>query len=302
MPQYGIDYANTDKITAPGVAGFTKAKQAGARIIIPRAIFGGLTTTPFRDAYWARDKDAILAAGLKRSAYMFLTIPSKKYPDPPSVVEQVEAFLSYVGNDLKAPTLGSPPQNMVPFIDVEQDDDSELIDANGYYDRVLEACKLLRKFYGAWPGMYTSARVWKEELNNHPAGQLAACPLWLAKPWMWPTGQPVRYTGMPSKPITIPQFGNSWAIYQYAGDAYGWPGFSPGAVDTNTINVVGPGASGQWVMWIQARAGELTIDGQYGPKTKARIQKLQADYGLTADGIVGIDTITLLSWLTPAPL
>jgi hypothetical protein len=35
MPQLGIDYANTDTINKPGVAGFTSAKSAGARIITP---------------------------------------------------------------------------------------------------------------------------------------------------------------------------------------------------------------------------------------------------------------------------
>lgn len=86
------------------------------------------------------------------------------------------------------------------------------------------------------------------------------------------------------------------------GDALGMPGFSPGATDTNRVNLVKCGNKGTIVKWIQARAGNLVADGDFGPKTEARIKQLQAAYALAADGIVGVDTFTLLTWLNPAPL
>ena len=302
MPQLGVDYANTDTINKPGVAGFSKAKAAGARIIIPRGVFGRPAngqSPVFRDSYWQRDKDAIVAAGLKRSSYLFVCVPTKARPDTPDPAVQVAEFCDYV--QLDRPVLGQAPHDMVPFFDVEQH--SDILSANAYYDWILEVAKLLRSAYGAWPGMYTSDRVWTEELKNHAAGQLINCPLWIAKPWPWPVKSPVRLDGAPGyKPTTIPEFNDAWSIFQYQGDGLGMPGFAPGAVDMNRVNVVKRGAKGATVEWIQARAGNLAVDGDFGPQTEARIKQLQTAYALTTDGIVGVDTTVLLSWLNPAPL
>ena len=304
MAQLGIDYANTDTINKPGVAGFTQAKNAGARIIIPRGVFGRPTngqSPVFLDSYWARDKDDIVAAGLNRSSYLFVCVPTKARPDTPSPEVQVAAFHGYV--QLNKPTVGKKPHDMVPFFDVEMD--SDVLSADEYYDWILEVAKLMRSAFGAWPGMYSSERVWTEVLKDHAAGQLINCPLWIAKPWPKPVGSPVQLDGMPGySPKTIPEFGDStaWVIYQFAGDALGMPGFTPGATDTNRCNIVKRGNKGTIVKWIQARAGNVVVDGDFGPKTDARIKELQTKYALAADGIVGIDTFTLLTWLNPAPL
>lgn len=304
MAQLGVDYANTDKINAPGVTGFTQAKNAGARIIIPRAVFGRPEhgqTPVYLDEYWSRDKADIVAADLNRSSYLFVCVPTKARPDAPSPDVQVAAFYGYV--QLDKPKLGTKPHDMVPFFDVEMA--SDVLSANEYYDWILKVAKLLRSAFGAWPGMYTSERVWTEVLKNHAAGQLANCPLWIAKPWPWATGTPVHLDGAPGyNPTTIPEFGDStnWMIYQYAGDALGMPGFAPGATDTNRVNLVKRGMKGTIVKWIQTRAGNLTVDGDFGPKTEARIKELQVAYALSADGLVGADTFTLLTWLNPAPL
>ena len=302
MAQLGVDYANTDTINAPGVSGFTQAKDAGATVVIPRAVFGRPEygqSPVYLDAYWARDKDAIVAAGLNRSSYLFVCVPTKARPDTPSPDVQVAAFYGYV--QLDKPQLGKKPHDMVPFFNVEMD--SDVLSADEYYDWILEIAKLLRSSFGAWPGMYTSERVWTEVLKNHAAGQLANCPLWIAKPWPWATGTPVHLDGAPGySPTTIPEFDDQWTIYQYQGDGLGMPGFTPGAVDMNRANIVKRGAKGGTVKWIQARAGSLDIDGDFGPNTEARLKNLQTQYALAADGIVGIDTFTLLSWLNPAPV
>ena len=196
MAQLGIDYANTDTINKPGVAGFTQAKSAGARIIIPRGVFGRPAngqSPVYLDAYWSRDKDDIVAAGLTRSSYLFVCVPTKARPAPDPDV-QVAAFYGYV--QLNKPTVGKKQLDMVPFFDVEMD--SDVLDANAYYDWILEVAKLMRSAFGAWPGMYTSERVWTEVLKDHVAGQLINCPLWIAKPWPWATGSPVHLDGATS--------------------------------------------------------------------------------------------------------
>ena len=302
MAQLGIDYADTDTINKPGVAGFTQAKSAGARIVIPRGVFGRPAngrTPVYLDGYWARDKEDIVAAGLIRSSYLFVCVPTKTSPNPPPPAVQVAAFYGYV--QLDKPTAGKKPHDMVPFFDVEMA--SDLLSADMYYDWILEVAKLLRSAFGAWPGMYTSERVWTEVLKNHAAGQLINCPLWIAKPWPWATGTPVHLDGAPGyNPTTIPEFNHQWIVYQFQGDGLGMPGFAPGAVDMNRMNIVKLGAKGGTVKWIQERAGNLDVDGDFGPKTEARIKSLQTQYALAADGIVGSDTFTLLSWLNPAPV
>ena len=175
MAQLGIDYANTDTINKPGVAGFTQAKNAGARIIIPRGVFGRPTngqSPVFLDSYWARDKDDIVAAGLVRSSYLFVCVPTKAQPDTPSPEVQVAAFYGYV--QLAKPVVNQKPHDMVPFFDVEMD--SDVLSADEYYDWILRIAKGLRSAFGAWPGMYSSDRVWSEVLKNHAAGQLINCP------------------------------------------------------------------------------------------------------------------------------
>src|SRR3990172_6307364 len=143
MSQLGVDYANTDQINKPGVPGFTKAKDAGARIIIPRGVYGcpARGQSPvYLDDYWARDKDDIVAAGLARSSYLFVCVPTKARPDTPSPDVQVAAFYGYV--QLAKPTLGKKPHDMVPFFDVEMASDA--LSADQYYDWILEVAKLMR--------------------------------------------------------------------------------------------------------------------------------------------------------------
>jgi zinc D-Ala-D-Ala carboxypeptidase len=57
------------------------------------------------------------------------------------------------------------------------------------------------------------------------------------------------------------------------------------------------GASGEDVRQLQIRVagypgfgGHLTIDGQFGPATRAAVQRFQAAYGLANDGIAGTNT------------
>jgi peptidoglycan hydrolase-like protein with peptidoglycan-binding domain len=282
----GVDYASVDQNVAPG---FPQARAAGVRFAIVRAIYGrGFNgrLEPYRDPCWARDKDAIRAAGLKRGAYLFLCF-DKTGATTPTPEAQAQAYCDYVGL--------LPYQDFVPMIDVEEASDT--LSPDQMYAWVMRAANVLAAHFGAWPGMYTSNRVWQENLAGHAAGALISSPLWLAKPWPWAINAPAHLDGAPAyQPTTIPEFGDAtyWWIYQYQGDARGVPGFSS-TCDLNRFHVVRRGDQGGIVTWVQRRVG-TPIDGVFGPATENAVKAVQATHGLTVDGIVGPDTFAALAW------
>lgn len=283
----GPDYASVDQNAPPD---FAAAKAAGARFAIPRAIYGrplSGSRAPFRDPVWARDRDRILAAGLQRSAYLFLCF-EKRGVYTPTPEEQAQAFIDYVQLEVN--------KDFVPMVDVEET--TIAMTADQMYEWTVRCVKRFREHYGTWPGIYTSARVWSENLRSHSPGPLLNCPLWLAKPWPWAVRTPVHLDGAPTyTPKLIPEWGNQWFFYQYQGDAIRWPGFSK-TVDANRFRVFGEGAKGNHVVWMQERL-KIAADGIFGPATKAAVQELQRKHGLAADGIVGPLTFAPLCWQNP---
>jgi peptidoglycan hydrolase-like protein with peptidoglycan-binding domain len=290
MTTIGLDYASVDNNSQPD---FEAAKRAGVRFVIPRAIYGRQVKGqkypgPFRDPVWARDKDAIKAAGLKRTAYLFLCY-EKPGVQTPSPEDQAQAFIDYVQLE--------PTKDFVPMFDVEEA--SPTMGANTMYLWTLRCAQKLRDHYGAWPGMYTSARVWADNLNHHSPGPLLNCPLWLAKPWPWLVNTPIHLDGAPAySPTLIPEWGDQYFWYQYQGDATQCPGFTS-TVDASRFRVFGKGSKGAHVVWTQHRLG-ITADGIFGPATKSAVTALQKKNGLAADGIVGADTFAVLCWSNPA--
>jgi len=287
MTTIGPDYASVD---ANAVPNFPAAKHAGARFVIVRAIYGrplGLTDnkSPFRDPVWVRDKAAIKAAGLGRGAYLFICYPkSGVYTPPPE--EQAQAYIDYVTLDRD--------QDFVPMVDVEEA--SDILGSTAMYDWTLRVCRVLRAHFGVWPGIYSSARAWTENLKGHAAGLLINCPLWIAKPWPWAIRTPVHLDGAPAyDPTPIPAWGDQWFFYQYQGDALDWPGFTR-TVDANRFNVLSKGAKGDSVKWAQQRL-KVTADGLFGPNTETAVKELQRKHGLTVDGVIGVATFAPLCWL-----
>jgi peptidoglycan hydrolase-like protein with peptidoglycan-binding domain len=290
--QKTVDYASSDN--QPTTPGFDKAHAIGTQMAIVRAIGGrGNGTIPFRDPYWARDKNAILGAGMNRSAYLFLNVPRKGISTPPATV-QADAFGDYVGDDLSAKN----KQDGVPCLDVEEA--SDILSAEAYYAWVVEAATRLHELYGAWPCIYTARHIWAEYLANHPAGVLANCPPpWIAKPWPVPPRSPAITNGAQGyQPLTVPAFGDGtfWTNYQYQGDATGYAGFERGICDLSRTNIVAEGSRGDFVRWVQARIG-ATVDADFGPKTKQALAATQLEHGLVADGVCGISTSCVLQWL-----
>jgi peptidoglycan hydrolase-like protein with peptidoglycan-binding domain len=293
MTSIGLDYASVDDNEVPD---FVAAKRAGARFAILRAVYGRRVAGQrdnlpvYIDPVWARDSGAVKAAGLKRTAYLFVCYP-RAGVETPSPEMQAQMFIDHVQLERN--------HDYVPMLDVEEESDGpDGLDSFGMYDWTLCVCKKLRDHYGAWPGMYTSARVWSEILCNHDAGELLECPLWLAAPWPLDVETKVDLDGAPGySPYTISQFGdatNYW-LYQYQGDATQWPGFSS-TVDANRFHTVARGSNGTIVRWIQRRVGAF-VDGDFGPQTESAVKAFQIQHGLLADGIVGPLTFAPLSWV-----
>jgi lysozyme len=164
----------------------------------------------------------------------------------------------------------------------------------------IRAVGFVRQTYGIAPILYTSARVWRDELGNSPSRALVDCPLWLAR-YPFPKGAAVRsgaaFSAMKAPPVP-PPWGDAenWAMHQYQGDASGFPGFS-GAVDMNRFNPLYFGAISARVAWVQKRLYVLgDMQGRFGSCTKASVIEFQREHGLVPDGIVGPRTFAYLAW------
>jgi GH25 family lysozyme M1 (1,4-beta-N-acetylmuramidase) len=286
----GLDYASVDDNKPPD---FGAARQAGARFMILRAVHGRRAkgqTDPapvFIDPVWARDKDAIRSTGLKRGAYLYVCYERAGLTTPPPEA-QAQAYIDHVQLDRG--------KDFVPMLDLEEA--SDVLTPNQMYEWTVRVCMRLRDHYGVWPGLYTSARVWTDNLKDHAAGDLIECPLWITKPWPHDVRRACDRNGaIDHAPKTIPQFGdatNYW-FYQYQGDGVGWPGFTS-TTDVNRFHLVSRGTQGTIVRWIQKRIG-AAIDGEFGPNTEVALKKFQASHNLIVDGVVGPSTFAALSWV-----
>ncbi len=282
----GIDYASVDGNAPPNLLA---ARGAGARFAFTRAVYGrplsSHSKAPFVDPTWARDEGPIAAAGLGRGAFLFVCYPRNgMYTPEPE--EQAQAFIDYV--DLL------PNHDFAPIFDVEE---RTTLSPEDTYKWTLRVATALRTHYGVWPIMYTSALDWHEMMNDHAAGDLINCQLWIAKPWPMPVRTSAHLDGVPGySPHTIPQFGDStnWLLYQCQGDALDFPGFDK-TVDVSRFNTLARGATGDAVKRLQKQLN-ITVDGSFGPMTESAVMAFQVKYQLGADGIVGVKTGAALTW------
>jgi GH25 family lysozyme M1 (1,4-beta-N-acetylmuramidase) len=250
------------------------------------------------DSVFRRDWPKLKDAGIVRGAYLFLRFPHSKWGRPPSPAAQARAFIATVGN------LGQ--SDLPPSLDVEFPGGRR---ETGMTSRqilagVRDAWQTLRGHYGVVPLIYTSARVWKEDLDNLPAPDLTESPLWLAR-YHFLKGPAVYgprvFAGGPINPPVPPPWGDAtnWWIHQYQGDAVGLPGFPTGDVDMNTFNVMVRGATGDRVRWAQRRLG-IAQSGVFDPATEGALRAFQSKKGLGTDGMVDPRTFAYLCWSSPA--
>jgi peptidoglycan hydrolase-like protein with peptidoglycan-binding domain len=250
------------------------------------------------DKVFKRDWPKIRDAGMVRGPYLFLRFPHPKHnmkaPDP---VSQANAMIRTVGV--------LDESDLPPTVDVEFPGGRKItrMTVQQCLDGVVAAWKVLKEYYGAAPMIYTSARVWREDLDNLPAPDLLEAPLWLKR---WPFEQrtqavhDVARVARLRAPEVPPPLGDAsnWWIHQYQGDALKLPGFPTGDVDMNRFNVTLTGMTGDRIKWVQRRLG-ISQTGVFDTETEAAVRAFQGQKGLPADGAVDVRTFARLCWSCP---
>jgi lysozyme len=284
----GIDCAGVDENGNPD---WTKAKTEGPiRFAFLRGTYGDSL-----DSKFTSDWPAIKAAGITRGAYLFLRFPLKRQANQVGPDVQAQKFVDAVG------TLDRG--DFPPTIDIEFETKEGRIGTGLTAGQVIEwvdaAWQVLSAAYNAPPLIYTSARIWNEELGNIAAPQFVESPLWLAKPWPWPVRTTAQrdlafFADGKHDPNVPPTWGTQWFFHQYQGDALGFPGFS-NTVDINRFRPIPQGAVGDHVKWIQRRLG-ISESGTFDAATRDAVIAHQNHNNLVADGVVGPKTFASLCW------
>jgi len=289
-------YLGLDSYSLDGnkIRDWNKARVEGA---ISFAIFASNWGT-FPGAAFSKEWPRIRDAGLVRGAYLFLRFPNptndRKYGPCPAPTDQAKTFIKTVGK--------LEQSDLPPSLDVEFPGDGRRITgltAQQCLDRVRAAWRVLKDFYGVAPIIYTSARVWREDLNNSPAQDLVESPLWLAY-YPFKSGLAQRGPQVTRfKPPVPPPWGDStnWWIHQYQGDALKFPGFATGNVDMNRFHAIGRGAAGDQVKWVQRRLG-IAQDGNFDAATQA-LGAFQRKRGVPETPVIDPRTFAFLCWSNP---
>jgi len=259
----GIDVAAVDEDDVDWVT----LGQSGRTFAFVRACYH---MTPDKDfaTFWP----AIKQAGLVRGAYL-LWDPRI---DP---VAQAQRFLE-VALDSGPLAAGDLPL----AIDVEFPGSLAAMNVKPQeaIGKLVQTANTVEQAIGVPPIIYTSRRVWSEDLNNLPAPALARCPLWVA-----------RYAPI-DPPCPDPWSASGWAFHQYAGDARNVPGVSRQA-DLNRFNVLHQSHTGPRVEQIQSKL-HLPVSGTFDEATTDAVCDFQRAHGLRVDGVVGPVTWSRLVW------
>jgi len=300
----GIDYASIDDNAPPNWSLVKSPASDGSTVqfALLRAVYGDWIDTTF-----LRDYAGIRAAGLVPGAYLYPRYKNGQGTllTPELMVGQLMKALGQVGY--------RRGKDLPPAIDIESGGSPTAFGVSPehaleWYERIYD---LIKTELGIAPIIYTSGRVWKEDLHNQLT-KMTDCPLWLAKPWPWAIHKTAQRAitqafanGTYDPDVPLPWGGGNWAIGQYQGDAWNYPGITKangttGQVDCNRFHTIKEGAKGPYVAWCQRRLG-VAPDGQFGPKTTQATKNFQAAHGQTTDGIIGIRTFTPLCWVTPTP-
>lgn len=296
--QLGIDYASVDDNAPPN---WTLAKQPsadGSRLTfaIVRGAYGNWSdTTCIRD--WA----GIKAAGLVRGSYLY-----PRYKNGQGELMSITSQVAALQQAIKAGGGLDAYKDLPPAIDIESSGSPTAFGCTAeqalvWYREIWNEMQLA---FGVRPLIYTSGRVWMEDLDNQMAPDLATSAAWLAKPWPWKAKTTAHRditkpfsNGAYDPQVPIPWGGGNWWIHQYQGDAIHFPGFT-NTVDVNRFNLMRIGEKGARVSWVQRRVG-ANPDGDFGPKTETAVKTFQSQHKLTADGVIGPLTFAPLCWTPP---
>ena len=288
---FGVDVASAG-VSKP--VSWARAKAEGPiSFALMRSNWG---TVP--DTVFLREWDRLRDAGLVAGAHMFLRFRTVRHGAAPTPAEQTETMIKTLASRI------AKGRDLPPCIDVEFPGKGAVemeMTPEELLDGIRVSWNILRDEYGAPPMIYTSGRVWKEDLDDIAAPELLESPLWLAR-YPFNEGEPavrdpVRVSRV-DPPVPAP-WGDeeTWFIHQYQGDAIEMPGFSPTEkVDMNRFHAVAKGDSGGNIRWIQRRLGMATQTGTLDDVTETAIRQFQSGRGLVVDGVVGPRTFTALCW------
>lgn len=260
------------------------------RFAILRATWGTLI-----DHFFLREWQRALDADLVVGAYLFLRFPGKRSALVPPAAAQVDAFC----RTLDRVKHGSTGFVLPPTVDVEFPGAGRAdtgMSAQQLLFGVIEACQALGKRFGCAPIVYTSARVWREDLLNMPAPELVESPLWLT-PYPFKPGAAVvddRVAHLAAPP-TPPTWGDgNWWIHQYQGDAVGLPGFPSGNLDMNRFNAWTPAEGGERATWVRHRL--KLPEGASQAALSHVLASFQSANGCDPDAVIGPRTFARLAW------
>lgn len=274
------DYASIDENHPPDFATF-KAWGGGAVIVRGAFTFKGQA---FGDPCVARDRDAIVSAGLTFGAYMIhgWTV------DP---LAQVAKFKETVGSLM--------PGDLPVWLDAESSGP-----LSGYGLTPEQGLARLELTYAAlsdiYPtvGVYTSNRWESEILRALDSIVLGRGPLWDKIPYPYKVGQPAHpetrgVLGALPKPWTHDGGPGAW-MKQFQGDARSVPGFS-NQVDLSewlTFDGDAPDSRSPWVIERLTSHG-ITPTAPLVP-IGVGIETFQRGLGLTPDRKIGPKTFAAL--------
>lgn len=269
------DYASVDEDARPNFAAF-KSFGGGAAIVRAVYTYGSLVKV---DPTPARDRDAAVKAGLVWGQYLILGWHA-----------DVEAQVAAMPDPL--------PGDMPPFLDIEFPGLKGRSDTGLTAEAALARCQLayellLKRFPVV--GIYTSERVWREDLSSLASTLGRTAPLWLKTAYAYRVHNPPHLeargqVGPLPRPWLVDGSPRAW-IHQFQGDAIQVPGFST-TVDLSEFLTL-TGVTDPRVPWVAeqlARHNTPIADG-FG----LTVQQFQSANGLDSDGMIGARTFAALT-------
>lgn len=288
MKTYGIDYASVDGNKPPAIA---MSKADGNTFVYQRASGDGFRI--IEDLHFKRDRKAWRQAGIPHGGYLIMCWPTKKkkVPEPET---QAQGLIDAVGELL--------PGELPPCLDIEFGAIKGRVNGVLSARQAIEWCErafaVLERVYGV-VSVYTSHRVWRDDLLGLPSKTLGKCPLWIKTGYLQNYRTPPNlenYIGYTGNPLLTPapwreNTAGAW-LNQIQGDAKGSVGFTS-TTDINLFLMMRQGEKSERVKWVQEIVGAKT-DGDFGPKTATLVKTFQSGAKLAADGIVGAKSFAAL--------
>lgn len=279
MATIGIDVADSE---TRGAKWATSKSEGHLRFAGLRATYGTTLDAGYKGAVAALD-----AAQVPHFPYLF----NRWNVQTPEA--QAHAALDAAYGSM------SPNWHSFPLcIDVEGNRNG--LGVNQAYDWLLRVYRTVKDSIGVEPLIYSSKVWWMDPdgMNNYPAPELSECPFW-AKFWPYKVRtqavyDPAVVDTLPAAPT--PAWVEGCPILQYQGDALGYPGLLS-TCDMDKIQMVKQGSANTGnVRFVQRRVGAV-VDGTFGPNTTQKVKDFQTSRGLTADGVVGLETWQALCWV-----